>query len=127
MRSIRWAVTMGMVVGLLWMPSTTKAGWSAPAPSISLTKTVGTDPGACATSDAITVTAGTAVTYCYRMQNDAGVTLTTHSLFDDQLGTLLNESFDTVAPGASAVLTATRPSMRRRSTLPPGAPALACR
>jgi hypothetical protein len=41
------------------------------------------------------------------MQNDAGVTLTTHSLFDDQLGTLLNESFDTVVPGASAVLTAT--------------------
>ncbi len=77
------------------------------APAIVLTKTVGTDPAACATTDEITVVAGTQVDYCYTVQNTGGVSLTVHSLLDDQLGTLLNDFAYTLTPGASAFITQT--------------------
>lgn len=74
---------------------------------LTLEKTVGLDPNVCATADAITVTAGTDVTYCYEVTNNSGITLNTHDLFDDQLGTLLTSFPYTLANGASAFLTAT--------------------
>jgi hypothetical protein len=63
-----------------------------PAPSLVLTKTVGLDPNVCATADNIIVPAGqggTAVTYCYTVQNTGNITLTVQNLVDDQLGVLL--------------------------------------
>lgn len=70
-------------------------------PSIVMTKTVGTDAGVCATTDNITVVAGTDVYYCYTVTNTGKVALPLHDLVDDQLGTLLDDfSFD-LAPGAS--------------------------
>jgi hypothetical protein len=74
-----------------------------------LQKTVGTNPAACATTDVITVTAGTDVTYCYEVTNSGGITLNTHDLFDDQLGPLLSFFHYELAPGASAFLTQTTP------------------
>ncbi len=71
------------------------------APAITLSKTVGTDPSACASTDVITVAEGSAVNYCYTVQNTGGVSLTIHSLLDDQLDTLLDEAEVTLPVGAS--------------------------
>lgn len=82
-----------------------------PAPSLALTKTVGLDPNTCAATDTINIPAGqggTAVTYCYTVQNTGNITLSVQNLVDDQLGVLLgpDAAFD-VPPGASDFLTVT--------------------
>ncbi|NUM44578.1 MAG: hypothetical protein HUU38_07705, partial [Anaerolineales bacterium] len=87
--------------------SVTIAGCLPPTPELELTKTVGTDPGQCATTDAIAVAPGTDVTYCYTIQNTGDITVTTHDLVDDQLGTLLTGFVYNLPPGASAFITAT--------------------
>ncbi|MDA0245581.1 MAG: hypothetical protein OT477_19380 [Chloroflexi bacterium] len=80
----------------------------SPSAGISVNKTVGTDPNACATGDELTLPAtGGAVTYCYTVENTGGITLTNHNLVDDQLGTILNNLSYNLAPGASAYITAT--------------------
>ncbi len=76
-------------------------------PSISLTKTVGTDPAICALTDEIAVPAGTDVTYCYEVENTGDVTLNLHDLDDSELGTILSAFPYALSPGASAFLTAT--------------------
>ena len=83
------------------------AGCIPPTPELELTKTVGTDPGQCATTDAIDVPSGTDVTYCYTINNTGSITVTTHDLVDDQLGSLLTGFAYNLAPGASVFLTAT--------------------
>lgn len=76
-------------------------------PSIALTKTVGTDPLTCATTDEITVGIGVEVTYCYTVKNTGDMTLPLHDLVDSQLGTVLGPGFSyDLAPGASAFVTA---------------------
>ena len=74
-------------------------------PEITLEKTVGTVSGACAATDAITVDVGTPVTYCYTVTNTGNVTLTTHTLVDDQLGVLLENEPLELEPGESAIVT----------------------
>ncbi len=66
--------------------------------AVTLDKTVGIEPGLCADTDAIEVPAGTEVTYCYTLSNTGNVTFTLHSLLDDQLGELLLDAPQTVAP-----------------------------
>ncbi|MBP7686688.1 MAG: proprotein convertase P-domain-containing protein [Thermoflexales bacterium] len=78
----------------------------AAVPSISLDKTVGTDPAACAATDQITLpTGGGQVTYCYEVKNTGNVTFTLHNLVDSARGTILNDFPYELAPGASAFLT----------------------
>lgn len=77
------------------------------APAITLSKTVGTDPSVCPTTDEITVAAGTEATYCYKVTNTGDVTLTRHALNDSELGTILNNFPHSLVPGASAFLTQT--------------------
>lgn len=78
-----------------------------PQPAISLTKTVGVDPLQCAATSAITVTAGTEVTYCYAVTNTGQVTLTLHTLDDSTLGALLTDEELDLAPLASTFITET--------------------
>ncbi len=82
-----------------------------PAPGIVFTKTVGTDPNVCATTDSITIPAGgggTDVTYCYAMRNTGNITADLHTVVDDQLGTVLGPDFPAaVGPGAGAYFTVT--------------------
>jgi subtilisin-like proprotein convertase family protein len=78
---------------------------SAIGPAIVLTKTVGTDPLVCATTDVLTVPAGTEVTYCYEVENTGDVTLNLHDLDDSELGSLLSGFSYALAPGASAFIT----------------------
>ncbi len=80
---------------------------AAPVPAISLTKTVGTDSGVCATTDEITVASGTTVYYCYEVENTGNVTLNLHDLVDSELGTILDGFSYALTPGASAFLTVT--------------------
>jgi len=90
---------LAAIAGLVALP------WLAaaqPVPSISLTKTVGTTPGVCAATDAITVTAGTQVFYCYVATNTGTATFEFHDLVDSELGTLLNDLPYSLAPGASS-------------------------
>ncbi|MBI4916794.1 MAG: proprotein convertase P-domain-containing protein [Acidobacteria bacterium] len=79
------------------------------APAITLDKTVGTNPLACATTDSITVVPGTDVTYCYTVTNTGNVTLDLHTLVDSELGTLLNNLSYALAPASSAFITETAP------------------
>jgi hypothetical protein len=69
--------------------------------SIVITKTVGTEPGVCATTSSITVPAGTTVYYCYTVTNTGGVTLNYHDLDDDQLGTIFSGLNYALTPGSS--------------------------
>jgi hypothetical protein len=73
--------------------------------SISLEKTVGLNPNACATAHSVTVLPGTEVTYCYSVRNTGQVALTRHNLNDSALGVVLNSFIYSLAPGASAFLT----------------------
>jgi hypothetical protein len=71
-------------------------------PSISVTKTVGTEAGVCASDSTLTVTGTTTVYYCYTVQNTGDITLPLHSLVDSDLGALLGPDFAyDLAPGAS--------------------------
>ena len=87
--------------------ATATATVTVPEPSINLSKTVGTDPNACAATTAISVTVGTDVTYCYEVINTGIVTVTRHTLEDSDLGSILTDFPYTLAPGASAFITAT--------------------
>ncbi|MCP4537182.1 MAG: hypothetical protein GY832_08535 [Chloroflexi bacterium] len=79
-----------------------------PEVSVAFTKTVGTDPAVCATTDAITLPIGGGdATYCYAVENTGNITLTLHNLVDDQLGTILSEQALNLEPGESAWVTAT--------------------
>lgn len=68
--------------------------------SIILTKTVGTNPSGCATTQVITVAADTPFYYCYTVQNTGAVTLTTHTIKDTQyISPLKNQAFHLLKPG----------------------------
>ncbi len=75
-----------------------------PAP-LALTTTTGlTAATACADTGGLadrTVAAGTAVYYCYRVTNTAGVTFRQHDLADSGLGALVTDLNLDLAPGAS--------------------------
>ncbi len=78
-----------------------------PAPAIVLTKTVGTDPTACAVTDDITVPANTDVTYCYTVENTGNTYFDIHDLDDSELGALLTDFYYELSPGASVFVTET--------------------
>ncbi len=69
-------------------------------PAIDLNKTVGTVPGVSATTNKVTVPAGTEVYYCYQIENTGNVTFTYHSLVDSELGTLASNLPYVLPPGA---------------------------
>ncbi|MGH2536213.1 MAG: DUF7507 domain-containing protein, partial [Candidatus Promineifilaceae bacterium] len=74
-------------------------------PEIELAKTVGEDPSACATTDLISVGAGTEVTYCFEVFNTGNVTFTEHDLVDSELGAILTDFPFILAPAASTFVT----------------------
>jgi hypothetical protein len=106
--------------------------------SISLNKTVGLDPGVCATTDAITIPAGyggTTVYYCYEVTNTGTVALPLHTLDDSELGNIFTdlaydlgpgESVDTVAAGLeiSALITETTVNTAVWTASIPGGPSV---
>lgn len=73
----------------------------AAAGAVSLSKTVGTEPGVCAPTNSINVPPGTTVYYCYTATNVGAVTLTSHTLVDDQLGTIFSGLNYNLTPGSS--------------------------
>jgi serine protease AprX len=73
-------------------------------PQIDLSKTVGTDPNTCATTDNIAVSAGSEVTYCYQATNIGTLTFTLHDLVDSELGAILVDFPSILKPGESVSL-----------------------
>ncbi len=72
-------------------------------PAIALAKTVGTNPAVCAATKTITLpVGGGSATFCYTIKNTGNLTLTRHTLIDDQLGLVLSNFPYTLGPGASA-------------------------
>lgn len=77
-------------------------------PSIAFTKTVGTDPGVCAVSEALVLPPGGGeATYCYRVTNDGDAAFALHDLIDSELGVLLDGFAYDLPPGASVWVTQT--------------------
>lgn len=76
-------------------------------PSISVSKTVGTDPDRCATENQATVLIGDQVIYCYTVENTGRVTLTSHDVWDSEFGVLLDNAQFTLSPGAIGLFTIT--------------------
>lgn len=70
-------------------------------PSISLSATVGTEPGTCADTDAISVLPGTIVYYCYTVTNDGDLPFADHTITDTVLGQIDSFAFD-LQPGMNA-------------------------
>jgi uncharacterized repeat protein (TIGR01451 family) len=70
-----------------------------PVAAINLVKTVSVQPGVCGTDTTLTVLPGETVYYCYTVTNSGNVTLTQHSLVDDQLGTITNTLSTLLLPG----------------------------
>ena len=73
-----------------------------PAPSIAVTKTVGIDPGVCASVSNIAVSPETTVYYCYTAANTGNVALPLHDLEDSELGSIFTGLDYMLAPGSSA-------------------------
>jgi len=87
------------------------------APALTLDKTVGTDPAVCATTQQIAVQDDVdEVTYCFKVTNTGGLTMTTHGLEDDKLGVLATDLDYTLAPGASTFITHTVPAPTIKTT-----------
>lgn len=70
-------------------------------PGLTLFKTVTADVGVCPGTDDLSVVPETEVTYCFELKNTGTTTLTTHTLIDDHLGTILDGQSIEIAPGGS--------------------------
>ncbi|MCE7985269.1 MAG: hypothetical protein DYG89_29195 [Caldilinea sp. CFX5] len=73
-----------------------------PSARFAFTKTVGISglQPACSTTSMIRAPVGAEVAYCYTLRNTSQVILTNHTLVDDQLGLLLAQMPQELAPGA---------------------------
>jgi hypothetical protein len=81
---------------------------TTPETAITFDKTVGLDPGVCATTDAIITGSFVEVVYCYFMTNTGDIALNLHDVVDSELGVLIGPAFPaTVGPGGSAFFTVT--------------------
>jgi len=78
---------------------------SPQAASLTVNKTVGTNPLLCASTDQVEVAAGTEVTYCYEVTNTGLTNLVSHTLVDSELGALLTSFPYILVPSASAFFT----------------------
>lgn len=76
-------------------------------PAVSLNKTVSVNPSTCQSHKSISVSSGTQVNYCFEITNTGPVTLSTHTLSDNQLGTLLSDQAMLLPPGQSFVVSQT--------------------
>jgi uncharacterized repeat protein (TIGR01451 family) len=70
-------------------------------PAITLDKTVGTQEGVCAETEAIEVVTGSEVFYCYSVENVGDTTLAVHTLEDSALGVLFSDLELDLLPGES--------------------------
>ena len=88
---------------------TAEAIVTEPEPAIVLTKTVSTNPAICASTSSLALPVGGGdVFYCYKVTNTGNITLSQHTLEDDQLGTLLSDFSYSLTPGATVFVTVTK-------------------
>jgi hypothetical protein len=105
-----WIVVVAFLAGIAVSSGTAAgaepAGPEAAAPTLTLQKTVGTDPDTCASTDTIDVASGATVIYCYTASNTGTAALTKHDLDDDKLGSLLDQFAYALGAGQSISVTA---------------------
>ena len=77
-----------------------------PNVGIEIEKTVGLDPASCGTDTEIYTLIGEEVVYCYSATNVGGTDLITHTLQDNELGTILSGFNYVLTPTASVWVTA---------------------
>ncbi|MCC7361946.1 MAG: hypothetical protein IT317_20850 [Anaerolineales bacterium] len=101
----------GPVIGELTLGPAAPIGPASPGGlgGLVLTTTAGLNPGVCAVTQAITVPAGTLVTFCYQVRNTGSVTLTAHTLRDQLTDPIIADYNFSLPPGAVALLTRTLP------------------
>ncbi len=118
-KKTRWifsllSLFLGLVGTTVWLLAVNV--WNAQSAeevaSLSLSKTVGTNSGVCATMDSITVGMETLVTYCYEATNTGNENLVLHTVIDDDFGTLLSNFPYVLAPEASAFFTHTAAALQ---------------
>ncbi|MCX6046458.1 MAG: hypothetical protein NT075_15250 [Chloroflexi bacterium] len=85
-------------------------------PAIKLQATVGTDLDTCATTTAITVTAGTVVAYCYSVYNDGGVLFSRHEITDNTSMTHYSRT-QPLAPGQRYAIVIATPITETRENM----------
>ncbi len=90
-----------------------------PTPGIALSATVGEDPNECGTQSELFVGLSAPVTLCFTVTNTGNITLTRHTLFDPELGNVLDDYDYPLAPGASLAITHTWPMVLDFYTLTP--------
>ncbi len=88
--------------GVLQSWSLEICGDPPPPYDLELTKTVGLEPGVCATTDSVTVPpGGFDVYYCYTVRNTGLNSLATHDLVDSELGTIFTGVSYSLESGAT--------------------------
>ena len=90
-----------------------------PTPGIALSATVGEDPNECGAQSELFVGLSAPVTLCFTVTNTGNITLTRHTLFDPELGNVLDDYDYPLAPGASLAITHTWPMVLDFYTLTP--------
>lgn len=73
--------------------------------ALTVVKTIGVDPGSCATDAYLLVEPGTTVYYCFTVVNNQPATLITHDVVDSQLGPIVTNLFLEVPVGTSTFIT----------------------
>jgi hypothetical protein len=70
-------------------------------PAVTLTTTIGLDPGECATYPTLYTSGPVDAYYCYTITNSGNVSLTLHDLEDSQFGPIFSDFAATLAPGTT--------------------------
>lgn len=95
-----WALAAAMI-----LPITRVA--AAGGGSISVSKTISTDPSCSPSADPLNVISGTDVTYCYTVTNNDTCAITVTAVQDNPLGAIGGTPLNSLAPGAAHTFTAT--------------------
>ncbi|MCA9444544.1 MAG: hypothetical protein KC964_27405, partial [Candidatus Omnitrophica bacterium] len=78
-----------------------------PAPtSLILTKTVGTDPNTCASTNTLQALVGQKIYYCFDIENVSSLTFDLHTLADSEVGAILTDFPYALAPSSRVFVTA---------------------
>ncbi len=97
-----YEVTFTATNGAITESATDKAKVTVIGPSINLQKSAATFPDCSKAVNTLNTTVNVSVYYCYNIKNTGPITLATHHLTDDQLGTVVAQGTDlSLGPDAS--------------------------
>ncbi len=109
------SITWSSVVAVAGMPSTVvshtaeaSVTFVVPNMNVSIAKSVSESRQGCGTEISLEVFEGSEVTYCYKVANLGNLTLNHHTLFDDRIGTIVDDDYGfQIEPGKTVIITHT--------------------